>query len=185
MTKQVDPIIRTFILAAVGLAVAIWDISFNMGAYGTIFFEKLFLIWVGCTAVLLATLVLPLDKQPINRWGRIALFMPTLWFISVAVDSRLIAIDINNAFSFFLATVANLISLPFAFYILLSITQAETMRLELRYILALIGIATVIGLIGYSVGATNYLFLNCQDFAVSGAALPTNCFDGGTGLTAP
>ena len=65
--EQINRTTRTFILAAVGLAVAIWDISFNFGVYGTIFFEKLFLIWVGCTAVLLAILFLPEEKRPLRN----------------------------------------------------------------------------------------------------------------------
>ncbi|MEM7111214.1 MAG: hypothetical protein AAF614_02190 [Chloroflexota bacterium] len=183
--EQINRTTRTFILAAVGLAVAIWDISFNFGVYGTIFFEKLFLIWVGCTAVLLAILFLPEEKRPFGHWTHLALSMPSVWLLSVAIDSRLLDVDINNAIIFILATVANLISLPYAAYVLLTLTQRDAMRLSNRYIFALIGIATIMGLLGYIIGLNNDLFLSCADFAISGAAEPANCYKGGTNLTAP
>ena len=63
MSKQTDVSALTsaeagaFFIAALAIAPAIWVISFNLGAYGDVFFEHLFMVWAASIAALLARLL--------------------------------------------------------------------------------------------------------------------------------
>ncbi len=49
---------RAFVLAAVALALTTWDVSFQLGVYGEIFFEKCLTIRVAATTTFLACTLL-------------------------------------------------------------------------------------------------------------------------------
>ena len=51
---------RSFLIAAVSLSVAVYDLGFNLAVYGEVFFDKYITLWVIATAVILGSLVLPL-----------------------------------------------------------------------------------------------------------------------------
>ena len=42
-------------------------------------------------------------------------------------------------------------------------------------IVALFGIVIMIGVVGFLIGRNNHIFLTCEDFKVSGNALPARC----------
>ena len=41
---QIRPEIRTFALGTIGLATATWNVTFNLGAYRTVFYSNIFAV---------------------------------------------------------------------------------------------------------------------------------------------
>jgi len=78
---------RTYLLAVVGLSTVLWDLGFNLGAFGTIFFEKLFFVWVACTTILIGSLFVPRTKRPFGPFGAVVMALPTLWLIMQAWEN--------------------------------------------------------------------------------------------------
>ncbi|MCG8436237.1 MAG: hypothetical protein MJA83_19635 [Gammaproteobacteria bacterium] len=176
MLQKLNIKIRTFLLTAVAIAYPVWDLGFELGAFGEIFFEKLFLAWVTPTAVLLALLLLREKESPISRRGLFVMSVPTIWFLlslaamqfppSSALDITLLGLGLT----------AYMVCLPYTVYVAISIINPELISLrDARVLVSLVIIAAVIGTGGYLVGRHNYVFLTCHDFKISGNDLPENC----------
>ena len=170
---------RTYLLAVVGLTTVLWDLGFTLGAFGTIFFEKLFFVWVACTSILIGSLFVPSKKRPFGPFGAVVMALPTIWLIMQVwenvspIQPKIIDIDIVILV---IAIVITVLSLPYVARILISVTVSESLSIQSRKLqTAVIIISLVAGLTGFFVGANNYLFLTCQDFKVSGNDLPANC----------
>ena len=84
---------RTYLLAVVGLSTVLWDLGFNLGAFGTIFFDKLFFVWVACTTILIGSLFVPAKKRPFGPFGAVVMTLPTVWLILQVWDT----LSINEA----------------------------------------------------------------------------------------
>lgn len=168
---------QTFVLATVSFSLVIWNLCFNLGAFNTIFFDKMFSIWVICTVLLLTQLALPKTQRKLSALGVIALVAPSFWVV-------LRYIDIWPGFSpavsdlfYYLSFVLAIICLPYTFYLMMSFLQADVIAIRPRRLMIwLFAITAIIGLIGYFVGLNHDLFLYCEDFKVSGNDLPENCF---------
>ena len=173
--RLAHPVDRIFIFAAVGIALASWQFGFNIGAYETIFFEHVFGIWVASMAVLLACLILPLERRPIGKMGLLALASPTLWIVS-----QVMSYASNGAFawlSFFIGTGVLVIALPYVAFVLISITQTEGQALRSRrHLTGLVAIAFAMGTLGLTVGDNHFYLLSCDDFVRAGAYVPDNCW---------
>jgi len=171
--------IRTYLLTVVGLSTILWDLGFNLGAFGAIFFDKLFFVWVACTTILIGSLFVPSKKRPFGPFGAVVLALPTIWLIMQVwenvspIKTKIVDIDVVILL---IAIVVSTLSLPYVARILISVTVSESLSIQSRKLqMAVITIAMVAGLTGFFVGANNYLFLTCQDFKVSGNDLPANC----------
>ncbi|MEH1970308.1 MULTISPECIES: hypothetical protein [unclassified Nostoc] len=175
--QHINPKIKSFLLAAITLSLSTWDLSFNLGAFKVIFFEKIFLIWVASSATLLACLLLPRNHSPIKWPGLLLMSIPTLWFILPFVPFQEISTTgaLRKIVSLGLGIVVYLICLPYTLYMVFAIINQDIVQLSKKLIIKLITILLIIGYIGYFVGSHNYLFLSCFDFKVSGNDLPTNC----------
>lgn len=175
--KQPDAVTRKYILAAIVVAISVWDIAFNFGAYKTIFFEKFFLIWIISIAIILADFAL--DRKRILRgWSLAAMLSPTL-VLGLTVWSYYLG-DTESilSFVFFIATTAiTLFFLPYAVYIILSVTQSDMVKIRSKRLAWwLVGIAAIVAVLGVSIGHYNRFFLTCESFTVSGNDTPDNCF---------
>jgi hypothetical protein len=82
-----SPSTRAYLLAVVGLSTVLWDLGFNMGAFGTIFFDKLFFVWVACTTILIGSLFVPRNKRPFGSFGAVVMALPTIWLILQVWDT--------------------------------------------------------------------------------------------------
>lgn len=173
---DVDPKIRTFLLVAVALSVSIWNDAFNLGAFGVIFFNKLMLIWVTATAVLLGLIFLPIDLPTNRRGGLIIMAIPTLWLGAAFFQTSLPTGVWFDILFWWLGPIVTLICLPFTIYVVGSIISPEFMQLEgVKSKAALLLVVLIIGLTGYWAGLNNHLFLTCEDFKISGNDIPKNC----------
>ncbi|MEM6997345.1 MAG: hypothetical protein AAF413_00370 [Patescibacteria group bacterium] len=176
--KQPDSLTRKYILAAIVIAVAVWDIAFNFGAFKTIFFDKFFLVWIISIAIILADIALE-NKRILKGWSLVAMLSPTV-ALGLTVWSYYLG-DTESLFSFVLflfSTVLTVLFLPYAAYIILSVTQSDMLKINSKRLSWwLVGIAVIIGLLGFVIGHYNRYFLTCESFKVSGNDLPDNCFE--------
>lgn len=60
--EEIDPGVRAFILIVIAIAYPAWDVGFELGAYGRLFFEKIFVAWSISTALFIVLVVIPRDK---------------------------------------------------------------------------------------------------------------------------
>ncbi len=169
--------IRTFVITAIALALVSWDLSFNLGVYGTIFYEKIFTVWVICVVVLIANYCLAKEDRYLNAWGVIAMLTPSLWF---ALEYWDFLVDVNSLpgiISFWLAIAIMVICLPMGGYIIVSFTQADALKLRPRRLfIALAAITIFIAIVGYGIGSNHRYILSCEDFEVAGSKVPENCY---------
>ncbi|NDJ62913.1 MAG: hypothetical protein GYB67_17465 [Chloroflexi bacterium] len=175
---DIPPDVQVFLLSAVGLSVAAWDLSFNLGVYETIFFSKFFFVWVACSAVLLASLALPTARRPFGGWRLFTLLIPTLWLVVSALvpaDTRQWAPLVTVIV--IITQILTLASFPYILYTVLLIVQAEMLLVPRRMLVSLVLITLVIGMVGFVVGANHNYFVQCYDFRVSGNYEPPDCID--------
>ena len=168
---------QTFVIATVSLSLVIWNLAFNLGAFGTIFFDKMFSVWVICTVLLLTQFVLPKEHRKLPVLGALALFAPSVWVILQYLDVMPgFSIQVSDLL-YFVSFILTIICLPYTVYLVMSFLQEEVVALRPRRLMIWLFVITAsIGLVGYFVGANNDLFLFCEDFKVSGNDLPSNCY---------
>lgn len=177
--KTVNRHIKAYILASVALSVAVFNFGFNLGAFKTIFFNELFTVWVINLAVLFACLLLPQEDRPVDGWGMWALATPTIWLILSVIQIQNESWSFLDELVFVIGLIVLFITLPYVTYILISITQEETLRIKPRRLLyQLVLIAVAVELVGFFIGRYNHLVLNCEDFKLAGYDQPAQCYDG-------
>jgi hypothetical protein len=163
---------RATLLIAVPSASVAFTLAFNLGAFGTVFFDAIFTAWVIATLVLVGSLVSRLPPQ--SWWGRFVLFVPSLWFLaSWIVDP---AAEGGSARVIFALTIfITVVCLPLIAWILISAINPEFLELPNSNKAAIVAAVVLFAASGYFVGARNDIFLDCGDFKVSGNDLPSNC----------
>ena len=163
---------RATLLIAVPSASVAFTLAFNLGAFGTVFFDAIFTAWVIATIVLVGSLVSKLPPQ--TWWGRFVLFVPSLWFLAswiIDPGAEDAPAQILFAFTIFITAVC----LPFIAWILISAINPEFLELPNSNKAAIVAAVVLFAACGYLVGARNDIFLDCGDFKVSGSDLPANC----------
>ena len=171
--------IKTFFVATVALSVAGWDVTFNLGVFGVIFFDKLFTAWVASTAALLASLFVPPpdDRDSVVAWkGRFVLALPTVWLLLGLIDDSGFGEPAARAAIEAITWVVAFVSLPYALYVVVLFVTPDLAALRNpRLLVAMAAIVATIGLTGFAVGRHNDRFLTCDDFRISGNDLPDRC----------
>ena len=85
--ENIDAGTRSIILISVAAAFFSWDIGFEFGVYGRIFFDKVFAGWSISLALLIIFIIIPKKRLPVppSLWA--ATLIPTLW-VCVALANR-------------------------------------------------------------------------------------------------
>lgn len=166
---------RASLIIAVATATTAFVIGFNFGAFDVVFFDALLSIWVVATIVLVASFI---TNLPPRSWlGRLILLTPTLWVILAWISDPAgedAVSDVLYAFTL----VVTLVTLPFIAWVLVSAINPDFLELPRPNRLAVIATLVVFALVGFGMGTRNDLFLNCDDFKLSGSDLPPNCTSG-------
>lgn len=170
-----------FFIAALAIAQAVWIISFNLGAYGDVFFEHLFMVWAASIAALLARLFIgrTAEGESYFGWlGALLLLAPTLW-----IATEVLTLGNNSAavqwFRFFLTVLTLGVALPYIGFVIVNTALPEIAEIQHpRLRLGLVVISLFITVLAYIVGAKNYYVMSCQEFETAGASLPDNCYQG-------
>lgn len=166
---------RATLLVTVTASTVAFGLAFNVGAFDTIFFDVYLSVWVVSTAVLVGSLVTELP--PSGWWGRLVLLLPTVWIVAAWIGGPANQ-DTGADVLFVLTIVVTVISLPFVASVLVSVINPDFVGLPTRNRIAVLAGVLVFALAGYGLGARNDMFLNCDDFKVSGNDLPANCVPG-------
>lgn len=163
---------RATLLITAGSATVAFSVGFNLGAFGVIFFGQLLAIWVIATVVLVGSLIsdLPPDTWP----RRLVLLVPTLWIIAAWIDSSY-SFSRSERFVFTLTVIVTLVVLPAVAWVLITVVNTDFAELpgsRKSVVIATVGLFIIIG---FAFGARNDMFLDCEDFKISGNDLPANC----------
>lgn len=171
--------VKIFVLATVTMSLSVWDVAFTLGAYNTVFFDKIFTVWVASTSALLASLFIPPPpgRERFLSWrGRFVLLLPTLAVLLQLAEQGTLIGDRVAALALVLGLLSAIFTLPYTIYVLILVVTPDLENMKTpRLAAAMIIIVVVVGLIGFQVGRHNRLFLTCEDFTVSGSDTPVNC----------
>jgi hypothetical protein len=169
---EATPSDRATLLITAGSATVAFSVGFNMGAFGVVFFGQLLTIWVISTVVLVGSLVSDLPPQTWPR--RLVLLVPTLWIAAAWLDNTTV-FDASGNIAFALTVTVTLFVLPVVAWILITAINSDFVDLPGRkkgMVIVSVGLFIIIG---FAFGARNDVFLNCDDFKISGNDLPANC----------
>ena len=174
--ENVDAGVRSSIVISVAAAYFAWDIGFDFGVHGTIFFDKVFLVWSISLALLIIFIIVPKKILPVPRALWVATAIPTLWVL-VGLANRAAPDEIlfRHALTI-LGFVAVLVCFPYVAYVIVSAIYPDFTRMNRTAPKA--GIALVVGIMvlaGYLVGSYHDHFLTCEDFEMSGQHVPADC----------
>ena len=166
---------RATLLITVTAASVAFGLGFNLGAFDAVFFDALLAMWVVATVVLIGSFLTRLPPQYLG--GRLALLLPSAWLLAALVADPS-GEDAASRVLLGLTIVMTVVCLPFIAWFLISAINPDFIDLPRTNRLAVIGAVVAFSLIGYGLGARNDLFLNCDDFKISGNDLPDNCTSG-------
>ena len=177
--EKIRPEIRTFVLGAIALSTATWNVAFNLGAYQTIFYRSIFIVWVTVSTIFLISLLVPEQDVPVPWWGKVLMLVPTAWVVLIPLHTQMPDNNQLEGFLIAVGTVILIICLPYALYVAVNVVNADLLMLpEARLRIYLVLIVLIVGMIGFWMGANNYYFLNCGDFKIAGDDQPANCRPG-------
>ena len=173
---DLDPATRSFILITIAVAFPAWDLGFEIGAYGRLFFEKVFVTWSISTAMLIVLLMLPRKNLRVPRIAWFATAIPSLWLLFALVAHATPDVPLYTHALTIVGFVTYLACFPYVIYMSISIAYPDLLKLERA--LPKIGLTSVIVIMlagGYVVGSNHSLFLTCEDFEISGNHVPEDC----------
>ena len=166
---------RATLLLTVAAATGAFVIAFNFGAFDVVFFDTLLSIWVIATIVLVGSFV---SSLPPRGWlGRLVLLTPTAWVVAAIVADPAGQDAVHDAL-YVASVIVTLVTLPFIAWVLVVAIRPDFLELPRSNRIAVIAAVGVFAVIGLGMGARNDVFLNCDDFKVSGNDLPANCTSG-------
>jgi hypothetical protein len=119
---------RGFLVAAIALGLITWRVAFNLGAYGTVFYEDIDGVIVASTIALVASFLGP-QRLRARAWpGRVLLAAPMIWtIVALILTGSLTAAESSPAFVA-LGIIVGVTSVP---YILLLLARVAVPSLEL------------------------------------------------------
>ncbi|MER6912419.1 hypothetical protein ABT354_12180 [Streptomyces sp. NPDC000594] len=166
----------TAAVIAGGGALAVWEPAFTLGAYNVIFYYQLLTLWAVSSAVLLSALLLR-ERLPRHGWVYPAcLALPTVWLgLAAAVPHRG---GTPRELLFLAGGILSIIGTPLLTWLLLRILLFGEAELSARQQRRIVGAITVVGVLAFTLGRLNDVFLTCGDFDISGNSVPHGCRPG-------
>lgn len=174
-TDQDSGELRGFFATTLGISLLVWDLAFTLGAYRTIFYNRLMQIVVVSAVLLLGALVLRRNLT-VRPWMIAILSIPIVWLIW-----RLITPvggyfpEVYRVVEGVLVTLT-MVSLPITLWVVLRILAPGYFALStVRLRLAGLAIVLVVAAAGFLTGKFNYHVFTCEAFVVAGDDTPANC----------
>lgn len=168
--------VQTFVMCAIGLALAAGPVGFEYGAYGKLFFTRIYLSWFLVTAAFLSMAMLPREYLPFPKTRLIYLLVPSLWVLVRLLVPINAAEEAVFPVLFVLGMVSYLLCLPYAAYLLVTLLKPELINLPgTKPKIGLVIIFVFFLVVGYIFGSNHPRLLTCEDFEVSGSSLPESC----------
>jgi hypothetical protein len=174
--RHIDKRTQTFFTILFPIILVAWNLSFDLGAFGTIFYRYVMTAWVFACITFITLIYLKFTKKTkIKTSGIVVLIIPILWPAIDFVDQH-----IPNEYTYhfiifdYLLTV---LTMGFAGYIFLKIVKFDIFDpLSFAHKVAIIIITGIFCIIGFLVGSHHYLFFECGHFQISGEYAPPNCY---------
>jgi hypothetical protein len=165
-----------FAIAVVTVSLVVFPITFNLGAYGQVFYEDIFRFVVAATAGLGVSIL----ASPYVGWRRwlvdVALGAPALWLLLAAVFTDSTADAATNPVLGPMALVIGVVSVPTVLRMLIDLfVPGFGSFADTRLVVGGLVVIALIGVSGLLIGIHNDRFLTCDDFKVAGADQPENC----------
>lgn len=173
---NIDAGTRSIIVISVAAAFFAWDIGFEFGVYGQIFFEKVFVAWSVSLALLIIFIIIPKRLLQVPRTLWVTTTIPTLW-VCVALVNRAAPDEILFRHTMtVLGFLAVLVCFPYVAYVLVSVMYPEFTKMrEAGPKRGVIFIILVMTVVGYVIGSSHDRFMTCEDFEISGHYVPADC----------
>lgn len=173
--------LRGFFATTITISLVIWDLSFSLGAYHTVFYYRLLQIFVVSAVLLLGAIVLRRHIS-VRPWMLVILSAPVVWLawrLVVPVGGQWHSVY-RTVNAILIGVV--LVTLPLTLWAVARIIAPDYFELStLRLRLAGAAIVLVVGVAGLLTGQFNYHVVTCQDFIVAGDDTPANCLDSTSG----
>jgi hypothetical protein len=178
-SRRADRRVRTIVVGALGLAVTLWDVAFDFGAYRAVFFSQIHWLWVLTTTTAICLIFLGRDQRHVGPRGITLMAIPSLMLLFQFVRAQnLVGEGPLRTAVFLLFLGAYVLALPYTLFVIANIIDRDLIDVTSRRVLStLVAVAIVITATGFFVGQYNRAFLVCDDFKVSGNDLPDNCRD--------
>ncbi|GLF94929.1 hypothetical protein [Streptomyces yaizuensis] len=166
----------TAAVVAGGGALVVWEPAFTLGAYDVVFYYQLLSLWAVSTGVLVSALLLR-ERLPSHGWVYAAcLALPTVWLgIAALVPHRG---GTSRELLFLAGGILSIIGTPLLTWLLLRILLFGEAELSARQQRRIVGAIAVVGLLAFTLGRLNDVFLTCGDFNISGNSVPHGCRPG-------
>lgn len=166
-------------VTSLALALITWPLAFNLGAYGTVFYDDIFTVVVSSSILVVLTVV----YRPFGRVGNwvtgLALSAPLAWFVAAVVVNGSTSGALDRPFFAWVAVVILVVSVPLTLRLLFELFYPElTAPARHRQRLGLVALVAVVTLVGFVVGHNNDRIMECSDFVVAGSHAPENCRQG-------
>ena len=175
-TEYPTPATLTLMSTAIGLSSYIWDLSFNYGAFGTIFLGHSIAVWIFSLSVLMVMALTTHNPLPGKKWlGYLMLSLPSIWLVLRIIDDSTQTGQPIDKVLVVMSSLSILVALPYLLYLFIYFTHADLLRLKSKLIIGLVAIGLLMGVIGYTLGSHNSFIMTCQNFVVSGQDTPNNC----------
>ena len=166
------PAERATLLISVASASVAFMLAFNLGAFGGIFFDQIFTVWVTSTIVFVGSIF---SRLPPNSWpARLVLLIPSTWILVSWIDNPRNE-DAGESALLWLTLIITVVALPFVAWMLVSTINPDFRDLPRSNKLTVAVAVVVFSAAGFLIGARNDVLLTCDDFKVSGNDLPANC----------
>lgn len=165
-----------FAVAIVTIALVVWPIAFNLGAFGEVFYIDIFQFVVVATAGLgISLLSSPYSGR--RKWlTNAALAAPAVWFALAVLLTDSTAQAATDPVLGPLALVVSVIAVPTVLKMIADMFVPDFMTFERgRLLYGGAALIVLIGVISYVAGLNNDRFLTCADFKIAGSDQPTNC----------
>lgn len=153
-----------------------WNLGFDLGAFGTIFYRNVMTAWVFAVATFISLIYLKITKKTeVKTAGIIVLLIPMCWPLVDYFDQHISNTYIHYFIIFDYLLIV--LTLGFAGYIFLKIVKYDIFDpLTIYHKLTIFFTAIVFSALGFLVGHHHYWFFECGHFDISGEFVPTNCY---------
>lgn len=160
---------RSFMVVTIAGALVAWDIGFDLGAFETVSYRRVFTVFVVSTVVLLTTFVRNDETLATSPFSRVILGLPLAYLFA---DMTFLTVSQNVVDALNIAIIA---TFPWTLYVIARLVDRDYFLMPRReQIIALVAVV-LIGLAGLYIGNGHERFLTCDDFARSGDFQPENC----------
>jgi hypothetical protein len=159
----------------VGMSAIAWWPAFTLGVWGEIFFDDILALWAASTAAFVFVLV---ERRPVGaRLARaFVLLLPSVWLVVSFAASGQSEDDLVGAIVDIIAIGVVLVGIPFTLWVLVRIIWpdfAGATRARTKWLITVVVLG--IAVLSLVLGINQERFLTCEDFTISGNALPEDC----------